>query len=432
MDQRCLGRPVDVGLDAHLLQPLADVHEDLLEILLALGRPGRHHLLDLRVALGVQRGEGEVLELPAHLLHAQAVGERGVDVERLLRGAPLLPLRHHRERAHVVQPVGELDQQHPPVVRHGHEHLADGGGLLRLLGVELQAVELGDAVDHLGHAGPEGLADRLEREPGVLHGVVQEGGGHGLGVEAELGHDRRHGDGVGDVRLAGAAELPVVGRQGHPARRHDGGGVVLGPVAGELGQQRGQRSRSVRSCACSGSTLERPLFCVAGVTRARVTIPPGYPPEAIAPRPRRRRPTVSAPVSAGASPRSCRRSRPRPARPRLRLPPLARAARGRRAAPGRTGGRSMTAVPVPAAGRCRSRSDRARWLDRRRSACGAGRAWPRRPVELPAGGDAHLGAHGRGVGGGVPTAGSPRVASRFSMATQRGLASSSCTGPARR
>ena len=152
MDHRCFGPAGDVGDDAHLVEALSHVDEDALEVLLALGRPGRDHLLDLGVALGVQRGEGEVLELPAHLLHAEAVGQGRVDVEGLLGRAALLPLGHDGEGAHVVQPVGQLDEQDPPVVGHGHEHLADGGGLLGLLGVELEAVELGDAVDHPGHA----------------------------------------------------------------------------------------------------------------------------------------------------------------------------------------------------------------------------------------------------------------------------------------
>ena len=118
------------------------------------GGPVGHHLLDLGVALGVQGGEGQVFQLPAHLLDAEAMGQRGVDVEGLLGGAALLPLRHHSQRAHVVQPVGQLDQQHAPVVGHGHEHLADGGGLLGLLGVELEAVELGHPVHDFGHACP--------------------------------------------------------------------------------------------------------------------------------------------------------------------------------------------------------------------------------------------------------------------------------------
>ncbi len=233
-----LRAPRHVRLDAHLVEALAHVHQDLLEVLLALGRPGGDHLLDLGVALRVQRGEGQVLELPAHLLHAEAMGQRRVDVEGLLGRAPLLPFGHDGERAHVVQPVGQLDQQDPPVVGHGDEHLADGRGLLRLLRVELEAVQLGHAVDHLGHPVAEGRLDGVEGQSGVLDRVVEEGGGHRLRVEPELGHDRGHGHGVGDVGLAGAPELAVVRLLGRAPGLDDHGGVVLGTVPGEFRQER--------------------------------------------------------------------------------------------------------------------------------------------------------------------------------------------------
>ena len=103
----------------------------------------------------MQHREREVLELPLHVLDAEPVRERRVDVERLLRDALLLRLGQRRDRAHVVQPVGELDEQDAHVLRHRHEHLAHRGGLLRLLGVELQPVELGDAVDDRGDVGTE-------------------------------------------------------------------------------------------------------------------------------------------------------------------------------------------------------------------------------------------------------------------------------------
>ena len=233
--------PGDVGLDPHLGQPLAHVHEHLLEILLTLRRPGRHHLLDLGVALRVQRRERQVLELPPHLLHAEPVRQRRVHVEGLLRGAPLLPLGHHRQRPHVVQPVGQLDQQHPPVVGHRDEHLADGRGLLGLLGVELQPVQLRDPVDHPGHPVAELRSDVLQRQPGVLHRVVQQRRRHGLLVEPQLGHDGRHGHRVRDVGLARPPELPLVRPARGPARLDDRRGVVLRPVGDELGQQRRQQ-----------------------------------------------------------------------------------------------------------------------------------------------------------------------------------------------
>ena len=199
-----------VGVDAQLLQPLLHLLEHLEQVEVALGRPLRHHLVDLGVALGVQRGEGEVLELLLDLLHAEAVRERRVDVEGLAGDALLLPLRQGGQGAHVVEPVGELDDEDPEVLRHRHQHLAHGGGLLRLLGVEAHPVELGDPVDDGGHVGAELGLEVGEADAGVLDGVVQQRRGDGGVVEAELGHDAGHGQRVLDVGLARLADLPGV------------------------------------------------------------------------------------------------------------------------------------------------------------------------------------------------------------------------------
>ena len=96
MRPQVLRPPGDIGVDAQLGQPVPHLLEDLGEVQLALGRAGGDHVVDLGVALGVQRGEGQVLELLLHVLHAEAVRQRRVDVERLARGALLLPLGQRR------------------------------------------------------------------------------------------------------------------------------------------------------------------------------------------------------------------------------------------------------------------------------------------------------------------------------------------------
>jgi hypothetical protein len=53
----------------------------------------------------------------------EPVRERRVDLERLLRLLHLLLLAQVLDRAHVVQPVGELDQDDADVLRHRHDHL---------------------------------------------------------------------------------------------------------------------------------------------------------------------------------------------------------------------------------------------------------------------------------------------------------------------
>src|SRR3546814_19614958 len=85
--------------------------------------------------------------------------------------------------AQVVEPVEVVDDQDPQVLGHRHEHLAHGGRLLGLLGVELDAIELGDAVDDGGDVGTEVGFEVAQVETGVLHGVVQQGGSDGDVVE---------------------------------------------------------------------------------------------------------------------------------------------------------------------------------------------------------------------------------------------------------
>ena len=154
-----LHRRLDVQLGEAVLAPAASTAA---RQLLALGRAARDHLLDLGVALRVQHREREVLELPLHVGDAEPVRERRVDVERLLRDPALLRLGQRRDRAHVVEAVGELDEQDADVLRHRHEHLAQRRGLLRLLGVELEPVELGDAVDDRGDLGAELLLEVVD------------------------------------------------------------------------------------------------------------------------------------------------------------------------------------------------------------------------------------------------------------------------------
>ena len=107
-----------------------------------------------------------------------------------------------------MEPVRELDHEHADVLGHGDDHLADG---LRLGTVAVfEFVELGHPVDEHGNFVTELVAQMVEGVLGVLHRVVQQRGGHGLRADAEIGEDLRHGDRVGDVRLAALALLPGV------------------------------------------------------------------------------------------------------------------------------------------------------------------------------------------------------------------------------
>ena len=119
--------------------------------LLALDAPRLHRRRHLLVAHRIGVAEGQVLQLAAHLAHAQPVRQRRVDVQGLARNR-LLPVRLQvLQRAHVVQPVGQLDQHHAHVGHHGQQHLAHVLRLAVLAVGKLDLVDLGHALDDVRH-----------------------------------------------------------------------------------------------------------------------------------------------------------------------------------------------------------------------------------------------------------------------------------------
>jgi hypothetical protein len=95
--------------------------------------------------------EREFLQFLEEAVQPEAVRDRRVDVDRLARDARPLRGMHRIERAHVVQAVGELDQDDPDIASHRQHHLAEVLGLRVFLALELDAVELRDTIDEVGH-----------------------------------------------------------------------------------------------------------------------------------------------------------------------------------------------------------------------------------------------------------------------------------------
>ena len=253
----------DLCLDAQFLQLGSGVGRDLFDQRGALAATRVHQTGDLAIGPGVQRLEREVFQLPFEFLYTQAVRERRIDLQGLGRDPALLRFGEHPEGAHVVQAVGELDQQDPDVARHGHDHLADVLRLFLFPGAELEAVQLGEAVDDARDLGPEVVLDRLHRGDRVFHRVVQERGFERRGVEAEVREDLGDRHRVRDEVLARLALLSLVRglreREG-PLDLLDVGARVVG--ANLLDQRdRSPKGPTRRPCAAADegcSAGERP------------------------------------------------------------------------------------------------------------------------------------------------------------------------------
>ena len=162
------------------------------------------------VAVGIQGSEPQVLELELDRIQAEALGDRRVDLQGFAGAAAALDRRHHPEGAHVVHAVRELDHDDADIAHHRQQHFAEAFGLRLLAILELNLVQLADAVDQLGHDLAEdrrylGLGGRR-----VFDDVVQNGRDQRVGIQTQIGENVGHRDRVGDVRFARDALLAAV------------------------------------------------------------------------------------------------------------------------------------------------------------------------------------------------------------------------------
>ena len=144
--------------------------------------------------LRLEVAERQLLELVLHLAHAEAVGDRRVDVARLLRDLDAPLVRQMAERPHVVQAVGELHEDDADVVDHREQHLAEVLRLPLLARRERDGADLGHAFDDVRDLGAEELLDALDGGQRVLDDVVEQAGGDGHRVELHVGEEVGDGE----------------------------------------------------------------------------------------------------------------------------------------------------------------------------------------------------------------------------------------------
>ena len=171
-----------------------------------IGEPLRHHGMRIRH----QMAEGKIFQFLAHILHAHAPGERSIDIERLLGDARAFLLRHVVQRAHIVQPVGKLDEQHAHIFGNGKQQLAEIFGLRGFLRHEIELLDLRQTIDQRADILAEDLVDLFSRRLRILDRVVQHCGNDGRIVELQIGEDGGDFEWMREVRVARGALLAAM------------------------------------------------------------------------------------------------------------------------------------------------------------------------------------------------------------------------------
>ena len=241
-----LDAALHLQVESALGRPLEQQVAEAQQVLMAVVAPLGHELPDLLVDRRLQHAQRLILQLRLDAVHAQPPGQRTVDLQALL-GDPFLPLRiQELERAHVVQLVGQLDDDHAHVARHRQQDLADRLRLLHGAALAAELRDLGDALHQLGDHQAEALAQLVLADPRVLDRVVQQTRAHRVGVHLRFDQDAPDGDRVDQKGLAAGAELPVVRRCGQLDRRADAVRLirlVAGQLLGGKGQGLASRAR---------------------------------------------------------------------------------------------------------------------------------------------------------------------------------------------
>ena len=199
--------------DAAVIQLFADGLLDAFKHFLVLILLTRQSFDYFLVADRIQPLQRKILQLPFNLLHAEAMGNRRINLHRFERFGALLLLLHELNRAHIVQAVGELDEDDANVLRHGDQHFAQILHLLLFLGV-VQASQTCDTVDKIGNRGAELLLNLIILEVGVLHAVVQQAGTDRVGIQSHLNDNFRDRNRMNDIGIAVFALLSLVRRSG--------------------------------------------------------------------------------------------------------------------------------------------------------------------------------------------------------------------------
>ncbi len=229
--KQILFAPGDIAREAFATQLFEDGGTDLVDERLAVAVALAHRLLENTMPQGIEDRKTEILEFNRPAVQAQPIGDGGIDIQCLAGDGAPARRREHRDGAHVMQTVGELDQNDADIPRHGKKHLAKIFRLLLFLALEFDLTDLADAIDELCHLLTELSHQFVFVMRRVLDDIVEDGRGKTGRIETQTRQELCDLQGMIDVGLAGAAALPFVGLRAKEVGAIDEHGILAPEVA---------------------------------------------------------------------------------------------------------------------------------------------------------------------------------------------------------
>ena len=203
-----------------LIHLFLDVAFDGFHVFCALCTGLGHQILNPATFLRLKIFKGGFFKLIFYPVITKSRGNGRINVESFPSNFfPFIPFVEF-EGAHIVKPVGQLDQNNPDIIGHGQKHLAKALGLSRPGAVKRKTAEFGDAGDDVPNFGAEQFFDFLRGRLGVLNHIVQETGCNTDDIQFHVTDYSSHFQWMRKIGLAGKAHLACM----HP------GGIDVGTL----------------------------------------------------------------------------------------------------------------------------------------------------------------------------------------------------------
>ena len=160
---------------------------------------------------GVESLESKLLKLNADSIHAQPRCNRRVDIQRFAGYTATLFRCQHIQRPHIMETVGNFNQNNPQVFGHRHCHFLKIFSLGFGSTAKSDFVELAHAIDKISNGIAKLALDGGLGNSGIFDNIVQHGSHQALMVHMHFTENPRHGERVSYIGIAATTNLPVMG-----------------------------------------------------------------------------------------------------------------------------------------------------------------------------------------------------------------------------
>ena len=191
-------------MQAHFFQFLIDRNCEMFEKFITAFLGGLQFLFDKIIFLRMLIFKTQVLQFRFDGEKTQAMSQRCIKVQCLSGNLELLGRKHRTQGSHIVQTVGDFDQDYTDIVTHGKQQLTEVFRLRRSLFPENTTGYLSQPIYNLGNLRTKHITDILYGIFRIFHYIVEQSRTNRSRPQSHFtANNPCNGNGVHDIGFAG-------------------------------------------------------------------------------------------------------------------------------------------------------------------------------------------------------------------------------------